>query len=126
MKQPEIKADGCCVKITYPHARQDYTCYGCGGECPVSKGEWYLRVTIANGGKLQSHHYCQRCAFALENKLQHGNSNIVAIGEGDLRWNKLNAEFSRRWSDLVRNYNGCQTEEQKLYVENLFLKWLRD
>jgi len=123
---PKIQADGRCVKITYPRAKQDYTCYGCGGECPVPKGEWYLRVTISAGGKLASHHYCQRCAYALENKLNHGNSSVVAIEAGGLRWNRLNAEFRRQWSILIRNYNACQTEDQKLYVENLFLKWLRD
>jgi len=128
MKKPILNPDnnGRCVKITYPHAQRDYTCYGCDGECPVPKGEWYLRVAISAGGKLSSHHYCQRCAYALENKLKHGNSSVVAIEEGGLRWNKLNAEFRRQWSILIRKYNACQTEEQKLYVENLFLKWLRD
>ena len=120
-----MTTDGRCVKITYPHAKRDYTCYGCGGECPVPAGEWYLRVAIASGGKLSSHHYCQRCAYALENKLRNKTKSVATIAEGDLRWNRLNAEFRRRWSDLIRNYNGCQTEEQKLYVEKLFLNWLR-
>ena len=125
MKQPEIKADGRCVKITYPHARQDYTCYGCGGECPVPKGEWYLRVAIANGGRLESHHYCQRCAYALENKLNHGGNSIVAIEAGGLRWNRLNAEFRRRWTDLIKNYSVCKSEYSKLVAEKIFLDWLR-
>ena len=126
MNHPTKTADGRCVKITYPHAKQDYTCYGCGGECPVPKGEWYLRVAIANNGKLESHHYCQRCAYALENKLAHKREGITTIEEGGLRWNRLNAEFRRRWTDLIQNYNACKTEEEKLVAEKVFLHWLRE
>ncbi len=117
---------GRCVKITYPHAKQDYTCYGCGGECPVPKGEWYLRVVVSHKGRLEVHHHCQRCAYALENKLKHGSNSIVAIEAGGLRWNRLNAEFRRRWTDLIKNYNACKTEEEKLVAEKVFLHWLRE
>jgi hypothetical protein len=117
--------DGRCIKLTYPRAKRDYTCYGCGGECPVPKDEWYLRVTIANKGKLESHHYCQRCAYALENKLKHRKENIASIEQGGLRWTKLNAEFRKHWTDLIHNLNACKTDDEMLIAEKVFLKWLR-
>ena len=70
---------GRCVSITYPQAKRDYVCYGCQGEYPIPAGEWYMKVTISVGGRLHSHHYCQRCGYALENKLYHTKGSVVTV-----------------------------------------------
>lgn len=114
------------VKVAYPaHARQDYTCYGCAGETPIPKGTWYMKVLLSHDNKMHTFHYCQRCSYALENKLKHTKGDIITIEQGDLRWNRLNSEFRKHWMDLQKNYHACKTEEEEIVCEDTFLKWLR-
>ena len=84
-----------------------------------------MRVSIVAGGKISSHHYCQRCAYALENKLNHCKESIATISEGSLRFNRLNSDFRKHWLDMANGFAACKTEDEKLIVEKTFTAWLR-
>ena len=111
------------VKVTCPKAKAYYECFGCGGEVAIPKGEVYARITLSDGRRIHSHHYCMRCWYALQSKKSHAKGAGVIIEQGGLKWSRLSAAFRQRWTELNKNLRAAQSEADRAFFLQGFCAW---
>lgn len=94
------RVDGVVIKTIKRVARKDHECFGCLGECPITKGDDYLEVKVTRNGGLVTVRYCQRCHAAITNKVALWG-RLEVHGAGQFRWTKLSKAFRERWRKLI-------------------------
>ncbi len=113
--------DGLVIRTSSPVARKDYECYGCGGECPIPRGDAYFAAKVINGGRIVMVRYCQRCHAAIESKLANSRDGTLKVdGPGQFRWTRLSNAFRKRWTRLIEElerHEGDREAQRKAIVE---------
>lgn len=116
-----MRNSGRVVKTSMRTARKDYECYGCGGECPIPKGDAYFAAKVINGGRIVVVRYCQRCHAAIESKLSNSKDGTLKVdGPGQFRWTRLSNAFRKRWTRLIEEltrHDGDRDAQNKAIME---------
>lgn len=94
--------DAVILRTAKSVASRDYECFGCVGECPITTGDNYLRVTVKHGGKIKTLHYCQRCDIAIMHRIVHSKTHSVdGIEKGAFCWSRLSSAFKKTWKEMI-------------------------
>lgn len=94
--------DAVILRTAKSVASRDYECFGCVGECPITTGDNYLRVTVKHSGKIKTLHYCQRCDIAIMHRIVHSKTHSVdGIEKGAFCWSRLSSAFKKTWKEMI-------------------------
>ena len=86
-------------------AKKRHECDGCMGEFPIIPDSWYYLKKKGENGHITTVRLCQRCYFAMLNKLDSHGGEWAMPSRGALKWRTLASAFRREWvSRFVEGY----------------------